>query len=121
MFKKELLSSSGQSTGVIQLRLEYPCGSSIWMVNPVYQAKAPVLTSLGQTFYPFPDELSFVIRQSLIARMYRYLNSPQQVAEFQKAEAAIKKATGADDRETSDVHVYPESSLIDGTWYGYIW
>jgi hypothetical protein len=120
-FRKELLNpSTGASTGVIQLRLSEPCSSTMWRIEPVYQAKAPLLTALTQTWAPFPDELGFVYRQGLIARMYRYLNSPQQVAEFQKAEAAILKATGADDREMSDVHCYPESSLVDGTWYGSI-
>jgi hypothetical protein len=114
-------TATGADSGVIRVRLENPCGSDIWTVNPVYQAKAPLLTSLNDTWSPFPDEYGYVYRQMLIARMYRYINSTQQVAEFQKAEAAIAKATGADDREMSDVHVYPESSLVDGTWYGYIW
>ena len=117
---KELLNSSGVATGVIKIRLEFPGSASIWMVNPIYQAKAPILTALTQTWAPFPDEYSYVYRQGLIARMYRYLNSPQQVAEFQKAEAAIAKATGADDREMSDVHIYPESSLLSSQWYGSI-
>ena len=114
-------NENGTDSGIIRVRLEMPCGSSIWTINPIYQAKAPILTSLNQTWKPFPDEFSYVYRQGLIARMYRYLNSTQQVAEFQKAEAAINKATGADDREMSDVHVYPEASLVDGTWYGYCW
>ncbi len=112
--------STGVDTGVLKLRLEFPCGANVWLINPVYQAKAPIKTALTQTWGPFPDEYSYVYRQGLLARMYRYLNSPQQVVEYQKLEQAIAKATGADDREMSDVHVYPESSLIDGTWYGYI-
>ena len=118
---QELLTSTGASSGVIKLRLEFPCGANVWMVNPVYQAKAPLFTSLAQTWAPFPDELGFVYRQGLIARMYRYLNSPNAAVEFQKAEAAILKATGADDREESDVHVFPEESLMGATWYGSTW
>ena len=120
-FLNTFQNAAGQDTGVIKLRLEYPCGETMWTMTPVYQAKAPIKTSLDQTWAPFPDELSYAYRQGLVARMYRFLNSNQQVAEFQKAEAAIKKATGQDDQETSDVHVYPEASLVDATWFGNIW
>lgn len=112
-------NAAGQDTGVIKFRLEAPAGSDTWMVNLVYQAKAPLLTSLAQTWAPFPDDYGFVYRQGLLYRMYRYLNAPQQVAEFQKLEQAIMKATGANDREMSDVHMYPESSLIAGGWNNY--
>jgi hypothetical protein len=117
---KQYQNANGTDSGVIKIRLEYPCWNDTWMMKLVYQAKAPVLTSLNSTWAPFPDEFSYVYRQGLLARMYRYLNSTQQVAEFQKEEAAILKATGADDREMSDVHMYPESSLLSDTWYGNI-
>lgn len=104
-------------TGVVKIRFECATGSTIWCINLVYQAKAPLLTQLSQTWAPFPDEFSYVYRQGLLYRMYRYLNSPMQAAEFQKFQETILKATGADDREASDVHCYPESSLIDGRGY----
>lgn len=118
---KTLVDANGRDTGVVKLRLEYPTGADAWIVNCVYQAKAPIFTSLSNTWAPFPDEYSYVYRQALLYRMYRYVNAPQQTAEYQKMQIAISKATGADDRETSDVHVYPEASLVDQTWYGYTW
>jgi hypothetical protein len=117
---KTYQNAAGQDTGIIKLRLENPCGPNLWMVNPVYQAKAPIFLSLAATWAPFPDEYSYVYRQGLLARMYRYLNAPSQNAEYQKLEAAIQKATGADDREMSDVHVYPEQPLVEGGWGGWM-
>ena len=38
-------------------------------------------------------------------------------AEFQKLQVAIAKANAQGDRETSDVHIYPEGSLMDFGWY----
>ena len=107
--------------GTLKIRFQYVPGSTIWGVNLVYQAKAPLNTALTATWAPFPDELSFVYRQGLLYRMYRYLNSPRADVEFQKLQAAIAKGSGASDREASDVHMYPEASLMDNSWGGYIW
>lgn len=107
-------------TGVIKIRFQYVPGSTIWGVNLVYQAKPPLKVALTDTWGPFPDELSFVYRQAFIARAYRYLNSPRADAEYQKLQLAIQKALGAADRETSDVHLYPETPIVDagyGSWW----
>lgn len=103
-------------TGVIKIRLENPADANTWILNLVYQAKAPTLTALSQTWAPFPDEYSYVYRQGLLYRMYRFLNSPLQTAEFQKLQEAIMKANGADDRETSNIYVTPAQSLVDPVW-----
>jgi len=99
--------------GTLKIRFANVPASTIWGVNLIYQAKAPLKTALTQTWSPFPDELGFVVRQGLLSRMYRYLNSPRADAEYQKLEAAINKALGANDREMSNTYIVPENSLLD--------
>lgn len=101
--------------GTLKIRFRNIPGATIWGVNLVYQAKAPLKAALTATWAPFPDELSFVYRQGLLYRMWRYLNNPKADVEYQKLQAAIAKASGASDRETSDIHFYPERSLM-GWW-----
>ena len=105
--------------GTLKIRFTPVPSGTIWGVDLVYQAKATIKIALSDTWAPFPDDLSFVYRQGLLYRMYRYINSPRADAEFQKAQAAAMKGSGASDRETSDIGLYPESSLMDFGWGGF--
>ena len=107
--------------GTLKIRFQFVPASTVWGVDLVYQAAAPTKTSLGDNWAPFPDSLSFVYRQGLLYRMYRYINSPRTDAEYQKAQAAAMKGAGADDREASDIGLYPESSLMDSSWSGFVY
>lgn len=108
-------------TGVLKFRLTYVPGSVIWAVNLIFQMTPPVFTTLGNTTWsPIPDAYSSLVRQALIYRMYRYLNSPQAPVEFQKLQADLLKAKGRDQAEESNVYVTPEESLVDfGPFWGY--
>jgi hypothetical protein len=106
-------------TGVLKLRFYAVPGNILWGANLVYQKKAPLLTALTATWIPFPDELSYVYRQGFLAQAYRYVNSVRSEVEYQKFGSAIAKALGADDRETSDRHLYPETGFmtsLDNYW-----
>ena len=107
--------------GTLTIRL-YKCpGSTTWAVNLVYQAAAPVKTALSQTWAPFPDSYSAIYRQAVIARMYRYLNSPRAEVEYQKLQQEIAKMQGGDDAEESSVSLKPEEPLmsLDNSWWGW--
>ena len=41
-------------------------GSEVWQMKPAYQRKPPNITNLSQTFYPIPDDLSYLIKQGFI-------------------------------------------------------
>lgn len=107
-------------TGVLKIRFLPVPGTTVWGVNLVYQKKAPLIAALsGATWTPFPDELSYVYRQGFLAMAYRYVNSPRADVEYQKFEASIMKALGADDRETSDRHLVPSEGImtsLDNWW-----
>jgi hypothetical protein len=98
-------------TGVLRIRFSLVPGSRPWLVQPIYQKKAPLLTSLSSTWSPIPDELSYVYRQGFLAQCYRYINSPRSEAEEQKFELTIRKALGGDDREACDKGLVPEDGM----------
>lgn len=103
--------------GTLKIRYGFAPGSTTWGVQLVYQAKAPLKVALTDTWAPFPDNYSVVYRQALLYRMYRYLNDPKADNEFKKLQQEIMKVQGADDAETTDVHVQPES-LMDVNYGG---
>jgi hypothetical protein len=108
--------------GTLRLRSDYSGPFTFMVVNMVYQGLPPVKTALSNTWAPFPDALSFVVRQMFLARAYRFIRSPIADVEYQRAQAMINKALGRDDVEPSDQRLYPESSLMsvqDGTYDEY--
>ena len=108
--------------GVLKIRL-YRCpGSTAWTPALVYQKQAPVKTSLGDNWAPFPDHYSAVYLQAVMYRMYRFLNSPQANTEYLKLQEEIKKAQAADDTEETSVSLKPEVPLLAGgssDWWGW--
>lgn len=105
--------------GTLKVRFYQVPGSTIWGAKLVYQAKAPLKTALSNTWAPFPDEYSFVFRQALLYRMYRYLNSPRADSEYQKLQQEIQRSLAGADREMTDVHVVPNEPLIELDWFGW--
>jgi hypothetical protein len=104
--------------GILKIRLLWVPSWTVYAVNLVYQAQAPVFTSLTQTWAPFPDKYGSVIRQAVIYRTYRYLNDPKADAEYQKLEAAIAKAHGTDEGSPTDVQLVPETELMQQDYWG---
>lgn len=111
-----VLSDNG--AGVLTVRFYFVPGSTIFLVNLIYQKAAPVLTALSQTWSPIPDNYGHLVRQALFYRMYRYLNSPRADVEYQKFLKALQDGKGSDSAEESNVYLEPEDSLVD---YGPYW
>lgn len=107
-------------TGVLKIRLQPVPGNTVWGVNLVYQKKAPLISAISGSFWtPIPDELAYVYRQGFLAMAYRYVNSARADVEYQKFQATITRALGADDRETNDRHLVPEDGFmtsLDNWW-----
>jgi hypothetical protein len=102
--------------GTLKIRLQWVPGSTVWGVNLVYQASAPLKTSLANTWAPFPDSYSAVLRQAFLYRAYRYINSPRAEVEYQKVQQEIAKAQGDDDAEQTAVYITPEEPFLDFGW-----
>jgi hypothetical protein len=119
MGKVAVQQDNGDGTLTVRFR-EIP-GTTIWACNLVYQKRAPLKTALTATWAPFPDNFSYVYRQGLLARGYRYIESPRSEAEDAKFQRAIAKAIAQGDEEPSDQYVVPEASLLDGQYNALYW
>lgn len=105
-------------TGVLKIRLLWVPSWTVYAVNIVYQARAPLKTDLTNTWAPFPDQFSAVYRQAVLYRMYRYLNDPKSDMEYKKLQAEILKIQATDDAAQTDVQMIPETPLMDNDYWG---
>jgi hypothetical protein len=106
-------------TGVLKIRFQSVPGSTIWGANLVYQGSPPLKVALTDTWSPFPDHYAYVIRQAFIWAAYRYAGAPKADSEYEKLQQKVMKAMGQSDRETSDIHVFPEQALMDTNLFGW--
>lgn len=107
-------------TGVLKIRMHMVPGTSTYAVNLVFQAKPPIKIALTDNWSPFPDNYAHVYRQAVLYRMYRYLNDPKADNEYKKLQAEIAKVQAADDAESTDVSLQPDS-LMDDSIFGWGW
>lgn len=109
-------------TGVLKIRLLWVPSTTVYAVNIVFQAAAPVKTALTGVgvgdWSPFPDSFAAMYRQALLYRMYRYLNSPNADNEYKKLQAEIMKMQAGDDATSTDVSLQPEQPLMDASYDG---
>ncbi len=86
-------------TGVLKIRCS-PCPGTYEVgINLVYQAKAPKLTALTNTWAPIPDDMSSVYFQGFLADAYRFVDKATYLQEFQRFEQDIVRALGNKDSE----------------------
>jgi hypothetical protein len=104
-------------TGVLKIRFHMVPGSAVWETDIVYQAQPPLYTALSQV-WGIPDSNRSIINQAVLYRMYRYLNSPTAQAEYEKLQQEIAKQHGNDNASPTDVHIQPEESLMDSSYWG---
>lgn len=102
------------NNGVLRFRFNTVPGSNRLQVFPVYQMKPTLLTSLSSTWAPFPDEFSYVYRQMFLAQAYRFAKSALYQMEYQKAQMAVNKGLGRDDREQAEEYMVPDSPIGTG-------
>ncbi len=103
-----------QGNGIIKIRLFPVPGTFPWGVQLVYQAKAPRLTALTNTWAPLPDELSNVYTQGFLAQAYRYVDADKAEIEDQKFQRAIGKALDIKDAGTDGFGLYPAIPIMIG-------
>lgn len=118
-FPNKVCVVSDDGAGILTIRLAGLPGPQPMGVTLIYQARPAVPTDLSSTWAPFPDEYAFVYRQMFLAHAYRYSNSSRSEIEYQKAQANIMKALGANDREASEEFITPANPISAGpNWTG---
>jgi len=92
-----------------------------WLISALYQKKPPMLTSLGQTLDPVPDEFSYLFRQGLMAMLYQHSVEPAAARKagpaYQQWEEDLMIALRGADREREDASLYPSEGLMGGGPY----
>ena len=86
-------------------------GSNVWQFNITYQQRAPLITTLGQTFAPIPDELQYLIKQGFLAFCYKKADRKTFQIEYAQWLEDIQQALEQTDRETQSFGFYPADSL----------
>lgn len=86
-------------------------GSNVWQFNVTYQQRAPLITSLTQTFAPIPDDLQYLIKQGFLAFCYKKSDRNTFQIEYAQWLADIQQALEQTDREAQTFGIYPADSL----------
>jgi len=102
------------STSTIRFRLWPVPSSVVYTVYPIYQKKAPLITSLSSTWAPIPDELGYVIRQGFLAHALLHADDARANAEYMKFRDLLGKALAENDVEPQHEAFFPERSLMLG-------
>jgi len=93
----------------------WPVSSSqVWNVFLYYQAKAPLKTSLTQTWAPWPDDLGYVLRAGVLSAAYGWFEDvrfPTAEALFQQK---LLKALDSKDQEARSESYFPDLPLLRG-------
>jgi len=97
----------------IAFRLDFLAtfNSQVWQIKPVFQMKPPNITSLNQTIYPIPDDLSYLVKQGFLAYCYKQVDHAKFLVEYQQWQQKIQLAMGASDRENQEFGFYPSEPL----------
>ena len=86
----------------------------VWQINPIYQKKPPILTSLQNTITPIPDEYGYLFRQGFIAMCYGHAGSGKFREAYAIWEEALFNAVRSADREQENNTMYPSESIMGG-------
>lgn len=92
----------------------------VWQINPIYQKKPPIITSLQSTLSPIPDEYGYLFRQGFITMCYGHAGSAKFREAYAIWEEALFTATRSADREQESNTMYPSESIMgSGTGINY--
>lgn len=90
-----------------------------WLMQPVYQKKPPILTSLQNTLSPIPDEFLYLFRQGFLAMLHEHAGSKRAAEAFAKWQEDMFTALRSGDREREDASLYPTTGLMSGSSWAY--
>jgi hypothetical protein len=82
-----------------------------WLVEPIYQKKPPILTSLQQKISPIQDDVAYLFRQGLLAMLYDHAGSKKAGPAYEKWMLDMQTFLKSGDRELDENVFYPSESL----------
>lgn len=111
---KEVAVMSDLGTGVIQIRVGPNADVYSMALNLGYQARAPLLTSTGLTWAPWPDRMAYVLRAGVKAHAFQLTDKSDAYKEgqMQLFFAMAQSALGASDAEDQNLGFAPTVSIM---------
>src|SRR6185312_8542470 len=91
-----------------------PNGGIAWLLNPVYQKKPPIFTSLQQTIDPVPADHAYLFRTGFLAYAQDYAGSNKAQATYARFEEMMMTALRGADREMEECFIYPSDAITSG-------
>jgi hypothetical protein len=100
--------------GVVQFRLSQPVSTYPFAFNVVYQARAPKFVN-GQSVFPWPDDLSWVLFEVCLALGFRFaygMSAQETQMQMQVANQAVLAALASEDREDNIQGMVPNFTIM---------
>jgi hypothetical protein len=108
-------SPTGQAFGTTLTFRFWPIPSTqIWQAFIFYQLKAPIKTSLQNTWSPWPDNLGYCLRSAVLASVYNFFEDVRWPNAYAKAQADCLKALDLKDQEARSESYHPDLPLLRG-------
>ncbi len=93
-------------------------GGLCWLMQIVYQRKAPRFRTLQDTISPVPDDYSYLFREGFLAKCYDHVSSPKAPGQYAKWHEQIEQALRASTREITEFGMYPDTGMAGGSVIG---
>ena len=98
-----------------------PQGGNVWLCRLFGQARAPLITKMGQKLDPVPDDQIKWFRDGFIAYAHRHSSSPQVKARFPQMKAEWQQSMMAvsfqNAREKEAHGEFPDRPLLSPAYY----
>lgn len=88
-----------------------------WLITPVYQVQAPIITRLQDSISPIPPDLNYLFRRGFKAMLYEHAGSKMAGEAYAKWEEDLITSVRAADRQTESFGMTPMQSIM-GSPYG---
>jgi hypothetical protein len=100
--------------GVVKFRISEPISTYPFAFNVVYQAKAPLFTTV-QSVFQWPSDLDYVIFEMCLWQGMRFaygITAAETEAQMQVAMMAVQAALASEDREANEQALTPNFTLM---------
>jgi hypothetical protein len=88
--------------------------SQVWRALLFFQLKAPLKTSLDDTWTPWPDDLGYVLRSGVYAKGLDHGEDPRAPMADQKWQMDIARALGIRQQEWRHEAFFPDLPVMRG-------
>ncbi|PWT73644.1 MAG: hypothetical protein C5B60_07935 [Chloroflexi bacterium] len=111
---ERVLSCGNQANSELLIRFFPVPSSQIWRALLFYQLKAQVKTSLEDNWFPWPDDLAYVLRSGVYSKALEHGEDPRSVTAVQLWQQDIARALGIRQQEERHEAYFPDLPILRG-------